>query len=114
MRRHRRAGREERVYRAVVSRRWKRGQRLSQFVKKFTRKRSPLRARVSGENLMDGNGDAGFNFLGEADDVPVSETNATVADGAADGFRFVRAVNPDAFFVQRNPDHADGTVRTGR
>src|SRR5438552_14575920 len=59
-------------------------------------------------------GTPGLTFWGEADDIPVSETNATVADGAADSFRFVRAVNPDDFFVQRNPDHADGTVRSGR
>src|SRR5216684_3209549 len=50
----------------------------------------------------------------ESRGVPVRETNATVTGGAADRLRIIRAVDPDAGFVQAHPNYTDEIVRAGR
>ena len=63
---------------------------------------------------MNRDGDAGFYFLREPDDVPVCQPNTAMTGGATDRLRGVGTVEANAFLIERDPDHADGTVRTGR
>ena len=46
--------------------------------------------------------------------VPVRGANATVTSSAPDRLRIIRAVNPDAGFVQAHPENANRIVGTWR
>src|ERR1043166_6857325 len=63
---------------------------------------------------MNRNRDSGFDFLGETHRVPIGKANATMTHGVSDCLRLVRPMDADAFFVERDPDHADATIGTWR
>src|SRR6266511_1455404 len=66
------------------------------------------------QTLMNRDVVAWFYFCCETDDVPIGQTNATVACSTADRTRLVSAVHADAFFVERDPHHANRITRSRR
>src|SRR5882762_8024117 len=57
---------------------------------------------------------SGTDEIFHACGVPVRQPNATVAGGAPDRLWIVRAVNPDARFVESGPENADEIIWTRR
>ena len=61
---------------------------------------------------LDIDSDTRRDLFDEADDIPVSNAHATVAESPADCVGLVGPVNPDARLIQRAPDDAHRIVRT--
>src|SRR6266571_3211934 len=57
---------------------------------------------------------AWFYFCRETDDVPIGQTNAAMTCSAANRTGVVGAMDADAFFVERDPHHADRITRPRR
>ena len=65
-------------------------------------------------SLIDLNGDTVSHEIHCANRIPIRQPDTAMAGGAAYRVRAVCSVNPDAFFVETDPDDSNLISRSGR